>query len=480
MKKFFAFVGLALLALVSVLLLNTLRFPKATGSKAEELPALPDSALVHFQQALRLPTISWGVDKPIDTLTFMAFDKLLQQAYPNIHNTLQRQAFSQFSYLYHWKGTDSTLAPVVLMGHYDVVPVEDVAEKMWRQKPFGGALVGDTVWGRGAVDDKGAVIAILESVENLLRNGFEPTRSFYLCFGHDEEIGGTRGASTIAAWMKAQNIKAHFVLDEGGMIKVDQKLSTQPLGIIGVQEKGYASYKLYVEKPGGHSSQPETETAIDILAKALTRLREKPTPANMPDATLGFLQAAASSSPSFATRMVIANQWLLGAVLNSQLSKDRQTSAMIRTTLVPTIMDAGVKDNVIPTVAAAVVNSRIIPGETPESVKDFIRKTINDERVQISAYDENWWAPSGKTNTNGVAFKAVTSSLKKVIDNPVPAPYLVVGATDSRYFRPISTEVMNFSASTFMEGYHGIDERLPVSEYRRMIAFMTHLIKGSQ
>lgn len=480
MKKIVLVLGIVVLALATIVVVNTLRFPTATQSKSEPLPALPDSAVQHFQQALQLPTISWGLDKPIDTAAFRGFNQFLQTAYPRISSQLSRQAFGEFSYLYHWKGSDSTLPPIVLMGHYDVVPVEAVAEKMWRQKPFSGALVGDTVWGRGAVDDKGAVIAILESVENLLRNGFVPKRSLYLCFGHDEEIGGTRGASKIAAWMKAQNIKAHFVLDEGGMIKVDEKIASQPLGVIGIQEKGYASYKLQVELPGGHSSQPAPETAIDILAKALAKLREKPTPANMPEATQEFLHATATASNSFATRMAVANQWLLGSVLNSQLSKDRQTSAMIRTTLVPTIVDAGVKDNVIPTVATAVVNSRIIPGETPETVKEYIRKTINDDRVQISGYDENWWAPSGKTNTNGVAYKAVTGSLKKVIDNPVPAPYLVIGATDSRYFRPISSEVMNFSASTFMEGYHGIDERLPVSEYRRMIAFMTHLIKDSQ
>lgn len=480
MKKVFILFALVVVALAGVVLFRTFRLPKAAASSAEALPPLPDSAVTHLQQALQLPTISWGVDKPIDTTAFAGFQRFLENSYPLLHQQLSRQVFGQFTYLYHWKGTDTTLPPVILMGHYDVVPVEPGTEHIWRQPPFSGALVADTIWGRGTVDDKGAVVAILESVEKLLTEKFVPTRSMYLCFGHDEEIGGNRGAKVVANYLKSQNVNAYFVLDEGGMIKIDGKIATQPLGIIGIQEKGYASYKLSVAIPGGHSSQPDPETAIDILAKALTRLRQKPTPANIPEATQSFLNALASVSPSFTTRMAVANQWIFGSVLQKNLTNDRQTSAMIRTTLVPTMLDAGVKDNVIPTAATAVVNSRIIPGETPESVQAYIRQTINDERVVISAYDNNWWPPSGKTSTESEAFEVVGKALKKVIDNPVIAPYLVIGATDSRYFRPLSARVMNFSATSFMEGYHGSNERLPVNEYRRMIAFISHLIKDSQ
>ena len=480
MKKFLLVVLAVVLALAGILVFNTLRAPKAAVSKAEALPPMPDSAVLHLQQAIQARTISWGENKPIDTAAFRQFDQLLHQAYPLIHQQLPREVFSGFSYLYTWKGKDTTLDPVVLMGHYDVVPVEDVAEKMWRQPPFSGALVGDTVWGRGTCDDKGAVMAILESVESLLRSGYQPDRTIYLSFGHDEEIGGARGAKQTAAWMKQKGIKVAWVLDEGGMINTDKAVSAQPMAVIGVQEKGYASYLLRVEKPGGHSSQPEPETAIDILSKALAKLRSEPPPASITPATQQFLEATASVSPSFLARMAIHNQWLMGSLIMKQLSGEKRTNAMIRTALVPTMLDAGVKDNVIPTVATAVVNSRILPGETPESVRDFIIRTMDDPRVEVTPYSDNWWAPTNMTDTRGAAFGQVTSAVQKVMDSVVPAPYLVIGATDSRYFRQLSSEVMNFSASTFMEGYHGIDERLPLKDYQRMIAFYTHLIKKSK
>lgn len=479
MKKFLLLLFVGILVLAAVVVVKTITAPKASVTKAQPLPALPDSAVAHLQQAIQAPTISWGETKPIDTAAFRQFDVFLHQSYPLIHQRLSRMVFSEFSYLYKWTGTDTTLHPIILMGHYDVVPVEDVAEKMWRQKPFSGALVGDTVWGRGTCDDKGSVVSILESVEGLLRSGYQPRRTIYLSFGHDEELGGPRGASKIAAWLKDQGVKAEWVLDEGGMISNDKALSKQPMAVIGVQEKGYASYLLTVEKPGGHSSQPEPETAIDILAKGLAKLRSVPTPASIPAATGQFLEASATVSPSFVARMAINNQWLFGSVLRSQLSKEKRTNAMIRTALVPTMLDAGVKDNVIPTVATAVVNSRILPGETPESVRDFIIQTIGDDRVTVKPYSDNWWGPTNMTDTKGPAFGKVTAAAQKVMDGVIPAPYLVIGATDSRYFRAISTEVMNFVASSFMEGYHGIDERLPVTDYQRMIAFITHLIKDA-
>ncbi|HSR39401.1 MAG TPA: M20/M25/M40 family metallo-hydrolase, partial [Phnomibacter sp.] len=208
MKKFFLFLLLAILVLSAVLVVKTVTAPKATFTTAQPLPALPDSAVAHLQQAIQSATISWGETKPIDTAAFRQFDVFLHQSYPLIHQRLSRMVFGEFSYLYKWQGTDSTLNPIILMGHYDVVPVEAVAEKMWRQKPFSGALVSDTVWGRGACDDKGAVVSILESVEGLLRSGYQPKRTIYLSFGHDEELGGPRGAAKIAAHLKAEGVKA--------------------------------------------------------------------------------------------------------------------------------------------------------------------------------------------------------------------------------------------------------------------------------
>ena len=258
-KNVFKLLGVLFFVLIAVLVFNTLKdnkkLPKYT---VEGKPAENDSAALHLSQAIQIKTISFGDTLAIDTAEFIKFRSFLEKSYPNVHSKLERKIFNQFSYVYKWTGKDTTAKPYVLMGHMDVVPVEAVAESKWSVPSFSGTIKNDTIWGRGAVDDKVAVIAILESVEQLLKQNFTPNRTIYLCFGHDEEISGKRGAKVMSAWLKEQGIKPALVLDEGGQIdtKHFQQLK-RPFAVIGTSEKGYANFDLSVEIPGGHSSMEE-------------------------------------------------------------------------------------------------------------------------------------------------------------------------------------------------------------------------------
>jgi carboxypeptidase PM20D1 len=196
----------------------------------------------------------------------------LESAYPLVHKQMTRNILASYSYVYTWKGTDTSLQPIILMAHYDVVPVEPSAIKLWTAKPFGGEIKNDSIYGRGAADDKGSMISIMESAESLLKAGFTPRRTIMLCFGHNEESTGD-GAKAIVAWLQQQKIRAEMVIDEGGELTFEKvKDVSRPIAMIGVGEKGYATFELSVEKTGGHSSRPDRETAIDILAKALVRV----------------------------------------------------------------------------------------------------------------------------------------------------------------------------------------------------------------
>ena len=141
------------------------------------------------------------------------------------------------------------LSPYVIMAHTDVVPVEAATANRWSVAPFSGAIKDSMIWGRSAVDDKGCVIWILEAVEDLLRRNFQPERTIYLSFGHDEEISGARGAAAIANWFKQQGIHPELVIDEGGEITRENFPELKrPIAAIGVGEKGYLSFQLSVEK----------------------------------------------------------------------------------------------------------------------------------------------------------------------------------------------------------------------------------------
>lgn len=463
--------------LVVVLVVNTFRGNRVLPKYiVEGAPAVNDTAALHLSQAIQIKTISFGDTLAIDTAEFLKFRSFLEVSYPTVHAKLTRQTFNQFSYVYKWTGKDTSLKPYVLMAHMDVVPVEAVAESKWTVPSFSGAIKNDTIWGRGAVDDKVSVIAILESVEQLLKQNYTPNRTIYLCFGHDEEISGKRGAKVISNWFKEQNIKPAMVLDEGGQIDTKHfKQLNRPFAVIGTSEKGYANFDLSVEIPGGHSSMPAAETAIDVLNKAIANIRAHAMePAITP--TMQELLDRTKSAETFGKRLVLSNLWLFKGIMISQLEKTKETNAMVHTTLVPTILHSGIKDNVIPTVAKATFNSRILPGQTSDDVLNFIVKAVNDDRVVIKKQTISLMEPSPITSYENPEFKKMEQIIYKTVPEVIVSPFLMIGATDSRYYRSFSDAVLNFSAVQDVKGFHGIDERIGKADLNRMIFFYNQLI----
>ena len=471
-KRIFITFGVLLVGLIAVLLFNTFRFnPASESSKPSIAINKYDTAALHLSQALQIKTVSFGDTLPIDTAEFIKFRTFMETTYPLMHQKLEKKSFNLFSYVFTWKGKDTTLAPYVLMAHTDVVPVEAIAESKWSYPSFSGTIDKDTIWGRGAVDDKGSAIAIMEAVELSLQENIQPNRTIYLCFGHDEEISGKRGAAIFSKWFDSSNIKPALVLDEGGMVDTEKfKATGRPVAVVGTGEKGYTNIDLTVEIPGGHSSTPMKETAIDILNKAIVKVRAKQMPALIAPPVQDLLNRT-SAGESFFTKMVMANMWLFKGSVIKKMEASNQTNAMVHTTLVPTIVKAGIKDNVIPSIAKATFNSRILPGQTSDDVVAFVIKAINDERVIVKKQTISLFEASATTSADHPTFKKIEGLTQQVLPNVLVSPYLVVGATDSRYFRPFSEAVLNFSPMQDVKGFHGIDERLGKEDLNRMITF---------
>ena len=468
----------AFLVLIGILVFNTPKQSQpANGNSIEPIPAAGDSAAWHLSRALQIKTVSKGDTLPIDTAEFVAFRQFLESSYPLIHRQLQRQIFNEFSYLYRWKGKDSSLAPWVLMAHTDVVPVEAAVEKNWSVPSFSGAIKNDTIWGRGAVDDKSSVIAIMEAIENLLQLGFIPERTIYIALGHDEEVAGRRGARVISDWMREQKIRPAFVLDEGGQIDTEHfKELGRPVAIIATGEKGYTNIDLSVELPGGHSSMPAKETAIDILNKAVVAVREKQIPGSITPVVEEMIRRTTAPGP-FLKRMVTHNLWLTEPLVKMEMEKSKETNALIHTTLVPTIVQGGIKDNVIPSTAKATFNSRILQGQSSDDVLAFVKKAVNDERVLIKKQTKSLMEPSSITPFRDPSFLQLERIIKNSVPNVIVSPFLMIGASDSRYFRDFSEAVLNFSAIQNMKGFHGIDERIGIKDLDRMIWFYQELLR---
>lgn len=177
----------------------------------------------------------------MDWAQFERFHLFLREAYPLIHQKLTCEVVPPANLLYCWKGKDASLDPIAMLAHQDVVPVEDGTENDWTHPPYEGYNDGEFIWGRGALDMKNHLISVMEAVETLLEEGFEPERDVYLLFGDDEEVvaSQTSGARALMQLLKERGVHLDCVLDEGGAIlpaKVNGILD-QYLAGIGVAEK---------------------------------------------------------------------------------------------------------------------------------------------------------------------------------------------------------------------------------------------------
>lgn len=486
-KTLLALVGLILVVGV-VVSVRAVRLPSLQGEAqaAVSIDVDADAAVQRFAGAVRIPTISNERVEDTDTAAFLTLHQYFQDNYPLVHEHLTRETVADLSLLYTWEGSDPTLEPVVLMGHQDVVPVIPGTEQDWTHAPFSGDVADGSVWGRGSMDDKVSVLAILEAVEALLAQGYQPQRTIYLAFGHDEEVGGVRGASAIARLLGERGAEPYaFVLDEGGFMVRDMIPGIQgAVALVGMAEKGYVNLELRVDGPGGHSSAPPAQTNIGILAQAISELEEHPFPARFEGASQMMFDYVAPEM-SLLPKAVFANLWLFRPAVEWGLTRSPQTASMVRTTTAATIINGGVKANVLPITASAIVNHRIMPGETKETVLERVRSVIDDDRVQVSIHGDEGVDPSPVSDPNSPVFRMLAKTVRQVADGEelVVAPYLVPGGTDAKFYSGSSTNVFRFIPAMLeaeaMERIHGTDEHMAVDSYVNSIRFFQQLIRNA-
>jgi carboxypeptidase PM20D1 len=481
MKKLLLLLALAFALLAAIVVVRTLQV-------GAELPAVTPAAKAvvaadaaeRLAGAIRIPTVSRENTGDFDSAAFQALHDYLATEFPRVHAELERETVATHSLLYTWRGADPSSRPILLAAHLDVVPIEAGTEQEWQEEPFDGAVVDNVVWGRGALDDKSAAVGMLEAVEMLLAEDFSPTRTVYLAYGHDEEIGGVQGARAIAALLESRGVKLETVLDEGGAI-VDGIVAdiAAPIALVGVAEKGFVSVALGVRAAGGHSSLPTRESAIGILSAAITRLEERPMPARLAGPTRKLLERIGPELP-FPRRAALANLWATAPLVVRNLARNPGTNAMIRTTTAVTMFQAGTKDNVLPSHASAVVNFRVLPGDRVADALEHVRRVIDDPRIEIEPAGAFSAEPSAVSSTDSESFRILERTIREIVPETLVAPYLVAVATDSRHYAGLGANVFRFLPirlnAADIERMHGTNERIAISDYERAIRFYRQLI----
>ena len=480
MKKILWSVLILILVLCGVLFFNSFTSSSKqipTQGVQTDISVIQD-AEQRIAGAIQFQTVSYEDSAQANYEPFLKFHEYLKESFPEIFSKLEVETVNQYSLLIHWKGVRADLKPAILMAHMDVVPVLEDTKSLWTVEPFQGVIRDGYLWGRGAIDDKINLMSQLEAVEFLLKNNFKPQRDIYLSFGHDEEIGGKNGALRIAKLLHNRGVKAEFVLDEGGFVTNHMVPGVhQPVALVGTSEKGFLDLELSLDIAGGHSSMPSKNNAIQVMSQALTDLGNQPFSLAISPSVKDFMAQIAPFS-TFVNKLALTNLWLFKPLVFKIYSSSAPGNAMIRTTMVPTIIRGGEKSNVVPNIVTAVINYRLLPGTSIQDVIEHTQNAINNPLIKIRPLSQQKEA-TGVSPIDNDAYRHISNAIHLNFgDSTIVTPFLMIGGTDSRNFDLITSNIYKFSPMIDPQGFHGVDERLNLKDYSKAIAFYTDLIKS--
>jgi len=448
-------------------------------------------AVDRLAQSIQLETISQD-PRMLDTTAFDAFGQFLRASYPGLFATLNIDTFSTHTYFLHWPSTSPDAKNYLFIAHQDVVPVDQKSLDQWHYPPFSGAIEaapGDSegaeigyIYGRGTLDDKSSLMALMETLESLAFQNFQPAHNLYFCLGQDEEIGGQAGAALVAEHCRQTELSFEAILDEGGIISTGSipGLKHTPVALIGTAEKGYLSVEVSFNVAGGHSSMPNTKTAITQAAAFTEALSDGLFESEFSAPLEGFITHLAPEMP-WALKSVFANRFLTEPLLLSLYQKSHTGRALTNNTAVATIMASGIKDNVVPASARVVCNSRILPGTTPDGVLERYTALAAKYGGTVEPYQNMGSGPTSTSSTESAEFLMLGQAVKKLFPDALVSPYLTIGGTDSKNFEGLSKNTYRFLPMVLnpeeVGGIHGTNERIALEDYHKMVDFYTVMVQ---
>ncbi len=476
----FSLVASALILFLLILIVKTLMQRKVPSPcTLGEQTARDAHAEQALCKAIRCRTISCEDPQKTEWTAFAALQQHIAQTYSlcNEQRIIDTD-LGPYNLVYRFEGKDANVEPALLTAHLDVVGAADDA---WSHPPFAGNVEQGFVWGRGSFDCKLQVITILEAFEDLLKRGEQPQRTWYVAFGCDEECNAsTEGAVRIAAWFALHNMHFSLVLDEGGVVSQNYiKGFKQSIAVVGVAEKGYLDLELSVQKEAGHSSTPSFPTALGALSRGLARLEQHQMRPYLTTPVRTMLKSLGEQGP-FVYSLLFLNPGLFKLILFSVFSKNPTLNALIRTTVVPTVVSASDKSNVIAREAKAQVNIRLLCNQTKDEALAWVKHTLSDPSINITVLRHT--PPSQVSRTDTAAFAYLKSTILSTFPEALVTPYLMLGATDARKYQDLCDQVFRFTPARMdrseVARMHAQDERISHDNIALAKQFYTRLISS--
>ncbi len=364
---------------------------------------------------------------------------------------------------------------LLLMGHLDVVGVD---KTKWAVDPFGAVIQGNYLYGRGAIDDKGMLIAEVAALVQLKRSNARLNRDVILLAEGDEEAGGTAGMKIVVEkyWDK---IAAGFALNEGGHV-ISKNGKVQYIGVQAT-EKVSNSVDVIAKGTSGHASVPRADNPVSHLAAAIAKIAAYETPVQFNSVTRAYFAGIAPVEDDetgkwmraleTSDRGEHAAKWISSA--------SPSWNSMLRDTIAPTMLQAGVRNNVVPSEARGVINIRLLPGNQLDPLLGKLTQLVNDPQVRFEVQPgAGEQAPSSSVTSD--LYKTIVQTAAKQFPGTPVVPYMSTGATDSIPLRLRNVQAYGLLPFALSDEdilrMHADDERIPVDSFRTGVGFLYAIV----
>ncbi len=466
-----------LFVFLAVVLIRALLFnpPKTTTYQEQRIDVDTDKIVKDMSDMLKCKTVSDRDESLIDKGEFEKFEKLLKARFPLIHKNCSLKKIGKNGLLYKLDGMESE-KPSVCMAHYDVVPVD---EDGWDKPAFDGIIEDGCIWGRGALDTKSTLCAVMQALEQLLKDGYKPQNDLYLSFSGEEEIDGD-SCERIVEYLKQNGVTPAIVLDEGGAVVENVFPGVKgECALIGIAEKGGVNLDFNCVSSGGHASTPPPNTVTYQLAQAILEIKKHPFKRHFTKPVKEMFDTLGRHS-TFAYKIIFANLWCFMPLLDMICKMSGgELNAMMRTTLAVTKLNGSNAYNVLPPKASFGVNMRLMEGDTVESAIEFLTKTVKNDNIEINLV--NGGNPSISSSTDCDEFFKLKTAISQTWTEALVSPYLMMACSDSRHFCKITDRVYRFSAMKLSKEeramIHGNNERIPIETLIKTVEFYIRFLK---
>ncbi len=423
---------------------------------------------------IRLETVSSMQQKSFEK--FYRFHDALRKMFENLFSVCDFEDFDG-SILLRWKGK-STEGPILLMNHHDVVE----ATGEWRYPPFSGTIAQEKVWGRGAVDTKAGLWAMLQAADELVARGYVPERDVYFVSTCTEETDGS-GANQISAELMRRGIRFSLVLDEGGMI-IEEPISGAKgsFAMVGLGEKGAANLKFIARSAGGHASTPSKDTPLVRLGEFMAAVeKSRIFKTDIPPVICEMFKNLASRMKQ-PLKFILGHPRLFKPLLLKVIpSVSGAAGAMLKTTLAFTMARGSDGANVLPQEAWVIGNMRYSHHQGGVNSIAAVTRLAKRFGIETVVLEPGFASPISDYNSD--AFRLVSQAMTHVYPDVVTSPYLMTGASDSRFMSRICDNCIRFApfkiSKEQMDSVHGLDENIDVATLAPAVEFYQYIITNA-